>query len=144
MNSDIIQKSIEIEATPESVFFALSNENELKKWWVDVPKIESEIGGAVNFRFLKENSELLENDYVVEGKILEYAPNQKLSYTWKPSDEPDYPNTIVTWTIKSIENKSKVTVLHSGLEGVKDYSRLEDGWEYFINKLGKLLISKPD
>ena len=144
MNSDVIKKSIEIETTPESVFFALSNENELKKWWVDVPKLEPEIGGVVNFRFLKENSELLEKDYVVEGKILEYIPNQKLSYTWKPSDDPNYPNTVVTWTIKSIENKSKVTVLHSGLEDAKDYSRLEDGWEYFINKLGKLLNSKPD
>ena len=142
MNSDIIKKSIEIEDTPESVFSAISNENELTKWWVDVPKLEKKIDGIMNFRFLKENSELLKNDYIVQGNVLEIIPNQKLSYTWRPVDDQDYPSTVVTWTIEPTEKKSKVTVLHSGLANVKDYSRLEEGWEYFIKKLGKFLDSK--
>ena len=105
MNSDIIKKSIEVDTTPESAFKAISNEDDLKKWWVDVPQLEKFVGGKLNFRFLKENSELLEKDYVIEGKILELIPNQKLSYSWKPTDDPDYPNTIVTWSIEPIENK---------------------------------------
>ena len=36
------------------------------------------------------------------------------------------------------ENKTKVTVLHSGLEQVKDFTLLDEGWSYFINKLREL------
>ena len=134
-----IKKTIEIEASADSIFKALSDERELPKWWVDVPKLQLEVGGKLTFRFLKERSEKLEKDFVIEGKITEIIPNQKLSYTWKPIDDPEYPNTLVTWTLESInKNKTKVTVLHSGLEQVKGYTQLDDGWSYFINKLGDL------
>ncbi len=142
MNSPHILKSIEVNVSPGSAFEAISIEGELKKWWVDVPKIELAVGGIVNFRFLKENSQLLENGFVIEGKILELIPNQKLSYSWKPVDDKNYPDTIVTWTIEPTNNGSKVTVLHSGLGGAKDYSRLVDGWEYFLGKLQNLLNSQ--
>lgn len=142
MNSNTIQKSIEVNTTPGSVFRSISEEKELQKWWVDIPILEKTVGGKVLFRFLKENSEMLEKDFVIEGKILEIIPNQKLSYTWKPVDDPDYPNTVVTWTIVPKDNKTKVTVLHSGLEKVKDYSHLNNGWAYFINRLENLLNSK--
>ena len=126
MNSNSIQKSIEVDVAPESVFRAISDEKELQKWWVDIPKLEQSVGGAVLFRFLKENSKMLEKDFVIEGKILEIIPNQKLSYTWKPVDDHNYPDTIVTWIIDSIHNKTKVTVMHSGLENAKDYSQLNE------------------
>ena len=142
MNSNIIQKSIKVSTSAESAYHAISNEEELKKWWIDVPKLELSLGGMVNFRFLKENSQLLEKDFVIEGKILELIPNQKLSYSWKPVDDKNYPDTIVTWTIEPTNNGSKVTVLHSGLESAKDYSRLVDGWEYFLGKLQNLLNSQ--
>lgn len=142
MNPISIQKSIEVDTSHESAFYAISDEKELQKWWVDVPKLEQLVGGSVLFRFLKENSEMLEKDFVIEGKILEITPPQKLSYTWKPVDDPGYPDTIVTWLIESVNNKTKVTVLHSGVDNVKDYSHLEEGWAYFINKLGILLNSK--
>ena len=141
MNPNSLQKSIEIDATPESVFRAISVEKELQKWWVDVPKLEQSVGGTVLFRFLKENSEMLEKDFVIEGKILEIIPNEKLSYTWKPVDDPDYPDTVVTWTIELINNKTKVTVLHSGVENTKDFAHLDEGWTYFIKRLGNLLNS---
>lgn len=143
MNSNLIQKSIVVDANSEIAFHTISDEKELQKWWVDVPKLEQSVGGAVLFRFLKENSDMLEKDFVIEGKILEIIPNQKLSYTWKSVDESDYPDTIVTWIIESINNKTKVTLVHSGLENAKNYSNLNDGWAYFINKLGNLLNSKP-
>jgi uncharacterized protein YndB with AHSA1/START domain len=141
MNPNSIQKSIEVDATPESAFHAISDERELQKWWVDVPKLEKSVGGAILFRFLKENSPILEKDFVIEGEILEIIPNQKFSYTWKPVDDPNYPNTTVTWIIESINNKTKVTVLHSGLENTKDFSHLNEGWGYFINRLGNILNS---
>ena len=142
MNSNIIEKSIESNASPELAFCAISDEHELEKWLVDVPKLEKLVGGKVLFQFLKENSQLLEKDYVIEGTILEFIPNEKLSYTWKPIDDPNYPETIVTWKIESKNNITKVTVLHSGLKTAKDFSRLNEGWTYFLNRLVIHLGSK--
>ena len=62
---------------------------------MDVPKLEKSVEGIVLFRFLKENSEMLHNDFVIEGKVLEIIPNQKLSYTWKPVDDPIIPTLLL-------------------------------------------------
>ena len=45
---------IEISASTDLVFKAITEEAELKKWWVDVPLLEKKIGGKILFRFLKE------------------------------------------------------------------------------------------
>ena len=129
----------EVSASSELVYGAISEEGELKKWWVDVPLLEKKMGGKILFRFLKENSEMLTEDFVVEGKIMEFIPNHKLSYTWKPVDDESYPDTLVSWTLEDIdENKTKLTLEHTGLEGAKDASHLDQGWSYFLNKLVEL------
>jgi len=78
MNNPDIQKSISIKTSSEEVFKAITDEKELQKWWVDVPKLEQKVGGSLEFRFFKENSEMLQKDYVVQGKVLEIIPNKKL------------------------------------------------------------------
>ena len=57
-------------ASSDLVYQAISEEDELKKWWVDVPVLEKKMGGKILFRFLKENSEMLTEDFVVGGKII--------------------------------------------------------------------------
>ena len=139
MPENDIKKVVEVSASSDLVYRAISEEEELKKWWVDVPLLEKKMGGKILFRFLKENSEMLTEDFVVEGKIMEFIPNHKLSYTWKPVDDESYPDTLVSWTLEDIdENKTKLTLEHTGLEGAKDASHLDQGWSYFLNKLVEL------
>ena len=139
MNKSEIRKEVVVNNSAKNIFKAISDEQELTKWWVDVPKLELKHDGKMLFRFLKENSQQLEKDFVVEGKVIEIIPNKKLVYTWKPTDDPNYPNSIVTWTIDNEDsNKTRITVVHSGLEEVNDYDKLEKGWAYFINRLSTL------
>jgi uncharacterized protein YndB with AHSA1/START domain len=139
MHEKNITIAVEISASTEAVFGAISEETELKKWWVDVPLLEKKMGGKMLFRFLKEKSETLTEDFVVGGKIMEFVPNHRLSYTWRPVNDPNYPNTLVTWVLEAIDqNKTKLILLHSGLENAKDASHLEQGWPYFLNRLVEL------
>ena len=139
MEKSEITKTIEANSNPASVFKTISDEKELPKWWVDVPVLELHEGGKMLFRFLKENSELLEQDYVVKGKVIEVIPDKKLVYSWKPIDDPTFPDSIVTWTLESIDsNKTKVTLTHSRLEGCKMFELLDAGWGYFLKKLEKM------
>jgi uncharacterized protein YndB with AHSA1/START domain len=81
MPENDIKKVVVVDAPSELVYRAISEEDELKKWWVDVPVLEKKMDGKMLFQFLKENSEMLTEDFVVEGKIMEFIPNRKLSYT---------------------------------------------------------------
>ena len=140
MEKSEIKKTIVVNSNPANVFRKISDENELKKWWVDIPILEKKVGGHLMFRFLKENSEMLKKDYVVEGKVLQIEPDKKLVYTWKPVDDPDFPNSVVDWTIEQTDsNKTKIILTHSGLQGCKIFYLVDAGWEYFLNKLEKLL-----
>jgi len=138
MNNPDIQKTISIKTSPYKVFKAITDEKELQKWWVDVPRLEQKVGGTLEFKFLKEKSERLQKDYVVKGKILEIIPNKKLSYTWNPVDEPELADSVVTWSLQEDSNQIKVTVIHSGLENCKSYDLLLEGWSYFISRLGNM------
>ncbi len=139
MPENDIKKIVEISGTADSVFQAITDEVQLKKWWVDVPILEKKMGGKMQFRFLKENSKMLTEDFVVVGKIMEYVPNHKLSYTWKPIDDSSYPDSLVSWTLEETsENKTKLTLEHTGLNGAKDASQLDQGWSYFLNRLVEL------
>lgn len=139
MEKSEIKKTIVANSYPANVFKKITDEKELSKWWVDVPILEQKVGGKMLFRFLKEKSEMLEKDFVVEGKVIEIIPDKKLVYSWKPIDDPEFPDSIVNWTLESIDsNKTKVTLIHSGLQGCKTFDLLEAGWDFFINKLEKL------
>ena len=81
MPENEINKVVEISASTGSVFKAITEEDELKKWWVDDPQLEKKMGGKMLFRFLKEKSEMLTEDFVVGGKVMDLIPNLKLSYT---------------------------------------------------------------
>ena len=136
MTENNIKKTREIAASLEKVFQAITEENLLKKWWVDIPKLEKSLGGKINFRFLKEHSETLTEDYVVEGEITDFKQNDRLAYTWRPINDSDYPTTIVSWNLEKIsDEKTRLTLTHSGLKHVTDVSKLEQGWEFFLNRL---------
>ena len=138
MKNQDIQKTINIKTSAENVFKAITDEKELQKWWVDVPKLEQKVGGTLEFKFLKENSKRLQKDYVVKGKVLEIIPNKKLVYTWNPVDEPELAGSVVTWSLQEDSDQTKVSVVHSGLDNCKNYDLLLESWSYFISRLSNL------
>ena len=115
-----IRKSIVIEASPEIVFKAIIEPEEIIQWLPDQAILEPKVGGRVIIITLKETHPewKLERDIIMEGTIKEFVPNKKLSYTWKFNDTPDFPETTVTWELEQIEhNKTKLELTHSGFTG---------------------------
>ena len=49
MEKSEIKKTIEVNSNPANVFKKISDESELKKWWVDVPLLELKQGGSIKF-----------------------------------------------------------------------------------------------
>lgn len=135
-----IRKTIEINASPKTVFKALTDENELTQWFPDQAVLEPKIGGKMKFTFLARKAENLDRDFYPRGEILEFEPDKKLSYSWIPEGVPDFPKTIVTWTLEKIaENKTRVKLVHSGFTGKPHEMQKEHtkGWEFFSERLSK-------
>lgn len=135
-----IKKSIVINASPEVVFKAITDPNELTNWFPDSAVFSDRIGGQVRFSFYKERSKDMDRDYSPEGIVKEFIPNKKVSYTWQLKDTPGFPETVVTWELEEIDqHRTKVELVHSGFtgkEGGKLSSKEHDqGWSYFLGKL---------
>jgi uncharacterized protein YndB with AHSA1/START domain len=81
-------------------------------------------------------------DYFPEGTIIEFIPNQKLSYTWEHPNIPDFPRTVVTWELEKTEkNKTTLKLSHTGFKvdkgADKGFKEHNEGWTYFLTELAK-------
>ena len=141
-----IRKSIIIDATPEVVFKAITETNEPTKWFPDHVILEPNVGGKVRFSFYKEQNKM-DRDYIVEGSIIEFIPNKKISYTWQYKDIPEFSETIVSWKLEELErNKTRVELVHSGFTG-KEQEKVsskghDEGWTHFMNELSKYCLQR--
>jgi uncharacterized protein YndB with AHSA1/START domain len=138
-----IKKSIVINASPEVVFKAITDQNELTNWFSDQAILETKVGGKMKFSFYKNSKRGHQDhgrdkDYFHEGTITEFIPNKKISYTWEDSYEPDFPRTVVTWELEKIENnKTSLKLLHTGFKADEKAKQYDEGWSHFLNELVK-------
>ncbi|PYX00466.1 MAG: hypothetical protein DMG89_04300 [Acidobacteria bacterium] len=136
-DQDSIIAEIEIAAPPERVFRALTQRDQLMRWWTtDVCELElwefdARLGGK--WRFVTKESSLTINGvskFAAEGEVLEFDPPRLLVYTWIANWHADRTRrTVVRWELNRTQSGTVVKVTHSGLaqEDVarKDYT---GGW----------------
>jgi uncharacterized protein YndB with AHSA1/START domain len=109
------KKTIVIDASPEVVFRALTDEKELTQWFSNQrAMLELQVGGAWVFK--NRSSDTGEN-HTMRGRVLEIIQDKKLSYTWNVEEHPDFPETVVTWMLEALDggSKTKITLVHYGL-----------------------------
>ena len=129
--SSKIRKTIVIDAQPEVVFQALTDEKELTWWFPSKAILQARVGGAWEFKNQRQNAG---EKHTMRGKILEIIPGKKLSYTWKVSEYQDNPESVVMWMLEPVDGgKTRVTLVHSRLVGKT--GNLEAGWSYFMGRL---------
>ena len=142
MTGNEIRKIVEIDATPEAVFKAISDPGELTNWFPDDAILEPRTGGKFKFSFYKDSdkSGKMDQDFFPEGKVLEFVPNKKLTYTWQHKNIQDFPETVVKWELEQLDkNKTRLTLTHSGFtgkeEGITSAKEHNQGWSYFLGEL---------
>lgn len=136
-----VSKNIIINAPPEVVFEAITDPQQLIRWFPDQAILEPKVGGKMKFTYYK-NSERgkdcgRERDKFHEGTVTEFIPNKKIFYTWENSDEPDFPRTVVTWELEKVENnKTSLKLVHTGFNADEKAKKYNEGWSY-LNELVK-------
>jgi uncharacterized protein YndB with AHSA1/START domain len=150
-DQDAIISEIEIAAPADKVFKALTDPQQLIRWWGDqeacratVWDMDSRRGGKWRFEATDPTGKVKVNgvsQFKANGEILEVDPPRLLVYTWIANwhDQPAR-RTVVRWELTPSGSGTKVKVTHSGLaeETVarKDYA---GGWPGVVELLKKFV-----
>jgi uncharacterized protein YndB with AHSA1/START domain len=138
-SNDALEMVREIRATPEQVFRALTDPQELMKWWgakgmLTRAHVNLRPGGEYRFEFLSPEGEAA----WVKGQYQVVEPPRRIVKTWFNSKFPDLRNT-VEFHLEPFAGGTRLTLIHSGLsdrpEAFEDY---EKGWPDVLGRLGKV------
>jgi uncharacterized protein YndB with AHSA1/START domain len=126
----------------ERVWKAITNKNEMKKWYFDFAEFKPETG--FEFSFIGGD----EKKYVHLCRITEVDPERKLSYTWRY--EGFEGTSKVSFLLTPENGKTILTLTHAGLETFPsdnsdfDKKNFVDGWTYIIGTSLKDYLEKQN
>ena len=115
------------------VWKAISNKEEMKKWYFDLAAFKPEVGFEFSFTAGSETKQ-----YLHLCKVTVAEPGKKLAYTWRYDGYQG--NSEVTFELFAEGDKTRLVLTHTGLHtfttGNPDFKResFEDGWTYIIGK----------
>ena len=124
MNSktfSIKQKYI-VYASPGKVFEALTKADVISKWSGGKAKIADKTEGDIEMF-----------DGWIKGKLLDYKPGKKLSYTWKPTEwDKKTAASVVTYKLSEHPAGTEIELEHTGLPTEEEADKHKDGWVDYV------------
>lgn len=146
MNTDSIERSIDIKAPRARVWRALANATEFGSWFgVRLQDQTFAPGERVRGNITHPGYEHI----VFEVKVDRVEPEQLLSFHWHPfaiDPQVDYSQetpTLVTFTLQEIEGGTRLSVVESGFDKVPAARRLEafrmnsQGWDAQVANIAR-------
>lgn len=116
-----------------TVWKAITNKDDMKKWYFDLKEFKPEVGFEFNFTAGSK-----EKQYEHICKITEVIPGKKLTYSWRYKDYEG--NSFVTFELFEEGNQTRLKLTHTGLAsfpqnnkdfGIESFSK---GWTSIIGK----------
>ena len=127
-----VTHTIEIDASPEAVFKALIEPEQMNRWIASNAVVEPHAGGRYDLGW---------TGYGL-FKILELVPNQRLALMDDDNPEAESHN-VLTWTLEGSQGRTRLTLVHSGFAPGHDNSGLYTGWLNFMSWLKSLVEYGP-
>jgi uncharacterized protein YndB with AHSA1/START domain len=143
----LIVAEIDISATPERVFAAITDPNELGTWWgldghykPHTWNCDVRVGGAWRADVTSPKGQ----PFHVEGEYLEVSAPHTLVYTWRPSWLA-IPETIVRWELSRIADGTRVRIVHGDFGDHEAAARFfgeaeSGGWALVLDWLSHHLV----
>src|SRR5215472_14807049 len=133
MSKPFFVYTIYIASTPEKVFKALTDTDVTAKFWFgNAVTSDWRPGSPLEFR--------REGKLIVQGKVLEYDPPRRLSYTFHSMHEPFNAPARVVIDLEQQKDQVKLTVMHDDfIEGSKVFDAISKGWPLVLSSLKSYL-----
>lgn len=126
-----ITHTLDIEASPEAVFKALIDPEQMNRWIASNAVVEPQVGGRYELGW-----------GMGPVRIVELVPNQRLAVVDEDNPEGTPPN-VLTWTLEGSQGRTRLTLVHSGFTPDQDNSGLYTGWLNFMSWLKSLVEYGP-
>jgi uncharacterized protein YndB with AHSA1/START domain len=114
-----------IDVGVEDVYASLLDPAQVNKWARGTAVIEPSLGGRYDFGW----------DHGPD-RITELDPDKALAYSWR---NPDQPDTLVRWSLRSSRGSTYVTLAHSGFADDALAEMYRQGWPPFLVELKRIL-----
>ena len=121
-------------APVEKVWEAITDKEQTKQWYFDIPAFKPEVGTEFSFSGTGTDG----TEYIHLCKVTEVIPNKKLSHTWTYKDQQGA--SLLTWELFEEGENTRVKLTHEGLESFpqdkKDFGRdsFTAGWNHIVGK----------
>jgi uncharacterized protein YndB with AHSA1/START domain len=123
-----LEKELFIKATPERVFQALTEKEELERWFLVKAELDLRPGGAIRFEWGPGIFNV--------GKILVLEPPHRLSYTWEALEPSP---TTITFELAAENDGTRLRLIHTGIGEGEDwdsyYASISRGWPAHLKNL---------
>ncbi len=123
------------DAPIQKVWKALTDKEEMKKWYFDLSEFKAEVG----FEFQFAGQGVKGEHYMHLCKITEVIPHKRLQYSWEYENLEG--SSLVTFDLIEEGNKTQVTLTHTGIETFPqdnadfDIKNFQGGWTELLTKL---------
>lgn len=117
---------IVIAASAEKVWESLTNPEFTQKFWFGRSVISDWKEGSTISIITPEGKE------EVKGKVVEFQPNKRLSYTWQVPEEPAREITTVVFEIQEMGPMTKLTILHDLDANQANFQQAAAGWTFIL------------
>jgi uncharacterized protein YndB with AHSA1/START domain len=134
-----IEITKQIDSAPERVFRALTDADELGRWFASSAESEPRTGGEYVLRFEFEDES---RNHTYSGRYEEVTPNERVRYPWNGR----FGDTTVEFVLKPSASGTEVRLAHSGwTEAAAEPRQLhEQGWTFFLDNLERYLTGGED
>ena len=140
----VIERTFDVKSSV--IWKALTDQNEMKKWYFDIADFKPEVGHEFEFTGIGEDGVTA---YVHLCQVKEVIEGKKLSYSWRYKGYEG--NSLLTFELFDEGSKTTLILTHTGLESFQEHlypvfakKNFVQGWTYFMEEgLPKYLDTLP-
>ena len=137
VDTRVIERTITIEASPETVFRLLTDPVEYVRWKGRIAELEPTKGGTFRVQFVDPKQ-------VASGRYVEVVPNRRVVFTWGWEGDSMVPpgSSTVEIDLEPADRGTRLHLVHRGLpdEGVTMHA---EGWDFFLARLEDVAEGRP-
>lgn len=137
VDTKVIERTITIQAPPETVFRLLTDPLEYVRWKGRIAELEPRKGGTFRVQFADAKQ-------VASGRYVEVVPNRRVVFTWGWEGDAMVPpgSSTVEIDLEPAGRGTRLRLVHRGLpdEGVGQHA---EGWDYFLGRLSDVAEGRP-
>jgi uncharacterized protein YndB with AHSA1/START domain len=129
-----IVKELVIATTLERVWSALTESDEIARWWTDDLSVTPEVGSLAELRFRQ-------GTFVIQFEVAELEKNEKVYWISRQGPSTGHwKGTSVTWQLEPVQNGTKVVFNHDKfVQADRQYEITRGWWEHFLGSLKSYL-----